>query len=324
MRLFQLIALAVAAVAPAVWVLWPSGGTPLPAASAHTAAPPCAASAAGCPGAPAPFAPSMAGTRPDGDVRQDAGRLLVDEELGHLFDYYLSALGEQDLPAIRAGIERELRQKLAPGAASEAIALLERYIAYKRALAKLERTLPAAAAAGASAAVPSQAGAARTRLDAMLALRQEYFSPAEQAGLFGASDARDRDAIARLELAQDRRLSDAERRAKLSEADSRLSAAERAERAAPVRILTLEAAVQSARAQGADDNEVYRLRAAALSPEAAARLADVDREEADWQRRIVTWRAERARLPAADEAGQQQLRNERFTPQEQKRLTAYE
>jgi lipase chaperone LimK len=305
-RLLKLTALAVAAVAPAVWVLWPPGVAPLPPASAQSAQ-----------NAPAaPFAPSMAGTRPDGDVRQSAAEhLIVNEELCHLFDYYLSALGEQDLPAIRAGIEHELRARLSATAAAEALGLLERYLAYKRALAGLERGLSAQA---------GQAGAARARLEAMQRLRKDYFSASELAGLFGTSDARDGAAIARLEIAQDKQLSDAERRARLAAAEGRLSAGERAERDAPTRILSLEAAVQDARSRGADDNEIYRLRAASFSPEAAARLAEVDREEADWQRRIAAYRADRARLQAGAPAALQQLRDAQFTPQEQKRLAAYE
>lgn len=38
----------------------------------------------------------MEGTRPDGDVKTLAGeQLVVDAELGHLFDYYLAGLGEK-------------------------------------------------------------------------------------------------------------------------------------------------------------------------------------------------------------------------------------
>jgi lipase chaperone LimK len=261
----------------------------------------------------------MSGTRPDGDVRQDAAaHLVVDEELAHLFDYYLSALGEQPLPAIRAGIERELHQRLSAPAASEAVNLLDRYIAYKRALATTERAQPASA---------DNAIAARARLDAMQRLRYDYFSPAEAAGLFGASDARDRETIALLEGARQETSGATARRATgqaPSPATSAIAAAERAERDAPVRILTLEATVQQARSRGADDNEVYRLRAAALSTEAAARLADLDREEADWQRRIAAYREARSRASATDAAALQQLRDAQFTPQEQKRLDAYE
>jgi len=313
-RLLKYSALALAAVAPAVWVLWPSGGAPLPAASAQSADAHPAPRALASPAAP-PFAPSMAGTRPDGDVRQDASsRLVLNEELLHLFDYYLSALGERDLPAIRTGIERDLRTRLSATAAAEAIALLERYVGYKRALVGLERGLPAARDA---------ASAARTRLEAMQRLRKDYFSTGELAGLFGASDVRDREALARLEITQDRQLSEAERRTRMAAAESRLSAAGRAERDAPVQLLSLETAVAEARARGADDNAIYRLRAAALSPEAASRLAEVDREEGEWQRRIAAYRAERARLDG-EPAALQRLRDERFTQQEQRRLAAYE
>ena len=86
--------------------------------------------------------------------------------------------------------------------------------------------------------------------------------------------------------------------------------------------------MQQLRAQGAGDHEVYRLRAAALSPEAASRLADVDRDEADWQRRIAQYQAGRRQLPAVaggDEGNAlQALRASLFTPEEQRRLGAYE
>jgi len=49
------------------------------------------------------FVPSMEGTRPDGNVTvatDDA--LVIDAELGHLFDYYLAGIGEKPLAAIRS------------------------------------------------------------------------------------------------------------------------------------------------------------------------------------------------------------------------------
>ena len=59
------------------------------------------------------FVRSMDGTRPDGNVTVAAGdALVVDAELGHLFDYYLAGLGEKDLLAIRTEIERELDRRL--------------------------------------------------------------------------------------------------------------------------------------------------------------------------------------------------------------------
>lgn len=264
------------------------------------------------------FVRSMQGTVPDGAPKQDAAdRLVIDEELGHLFDYYLSGLGETSLASVQIEIERDLKRRLRPVAAMEARRLLSHYIDYKRALAYLEKSLPRSG---------NTAQDARARQDGMRRLREQYFQPNEIAGLFAATDAYADDTLARLDITADRHLSTTERDARLAELDRKLPATLRTEREAPTRILRLEEAVQQKRAQGADDNEIYRLRASALDPQAAARLADLDRDEAAWQRRISTYQHQRKQLlaNAASEDAQQELRNTNFSAEEQRRLGAYE
>ena len=56
----------------------------------------------------------------------------------------------------------------------------------------------------------------------MQQLRSAYFTPEEIAGLFGASDAYDLDAIARLEINSDSSLNEAQRKQKLAALDARL------------------------------------------------------------------------------------------------------
>jgi lipase chaperone LimK len=260
------------------------------------------------------FVRSMEGTRPDGDIRQDAaGQLVIDAELGHLFDYYLAGLGEKDLNAIRMEIERELARRLAAPAAARAKRLLASYLDYKRALAGVEKALPPEA---------DLAKAARARRDAMHRLRPAYFSAQEIAGLFGFGDAYDADALERLDVAQDKTLDAAQKAQRLAALDKKLPAQLREGREAPARVVNTEAAVQQLRKQGAGDDEVYRLRAAAFSPEAAGRLADLDREEADWQRRIALYLAQRSNSGAMDAAALQQLRDKHFSADEQRRLGA--
>ncbi|MBJ7311005.1 lipase secretion chaperone [Rugamonas sp. CCM 8940] len=270
------------------------------------------------------FVRSMEGTRPDGELHQNgADQLVVDAELGHLFDYYLAGLGEKDLNAIKTEIERELERRLKPGAAATAKRLLDNYLKYKGALAVLERGLPASR---------DMAQGARQRLSAMQQLRHSYFSEQEIAGLFGASDAYDNDAIARLEINSDTTLTAEQRTAGLAALDARMPAAQRAERDAPSQVLRLEESVRELRAQGGGDNEAYRLRSAVFSPEAAARLAELDREEADWQRRIDAYRTQRKELLGSSAGTQaeaqqrqlQQLRDANFNVEEQRRLGAYE
>ena len=266
------------------------------------------------------FVPSMEGTRPDGDIKLGAGeQLVVDAELGHLFDYYLAGLGEKDLAAIKAEIERELERRLKPAPAAAAKRLLAQYLDYKRALADIEQGMPN---------TMDMAQAAGARLAAMQRLRPGYFSAAESAGLFGISDSHDADAIARLEIGQDKSLGLEQKERKLAALDQAMPAALREQREAPGRIVKLEEAVQKLRAQGVGDNEIYRMRAAALSPAAAGRLAELDRDEALWKSRIDGYLAERGKLAARGggqgDAALQQLRESQFTPEEQRRLGAYE
>ena len=271
-----------------------------------------------------PFVRSMAGTRPDGDLNVAAGdALVVDAGLRRLFDYYLSAVGEKPLDAIRLEIEQELVRRLKPAAAVDARRLLARYLDYKSALVELEQR-PQLAGANITAA--------RARLSGMQDLRVRYFSATEVQGMFGFDDAYDMDAVTRLEISQDRSLSAAQQKQKLAALDAAMAPALRAEREAPMRIIKLEEGVTKMREQGASQDDIYRMRAAALTPEAAARLADVDAEEAAWKRRIASYLAERKTLLTAN-AGQaeaeratalQQLRQVRFTAEEQMRLAAYE
>ena len=264
------------------------------------------------------FVRSMEGTRPDGNVTASAADILVvDAELGHLFDYYLAGLGEKPLAAIRSQIELELDRRLAPAPAREAKRLLGAYLAYKQALVGIEQGL---------APSGNALQAAQARLQAMRALRPSYFTTQESAGLFGADDARDDDALARLAVLADSQLGEQERQRKLAALDAALTPAQRIERDAPLKVSALDEAVRTLRAQGGGDNEVYQLRAATFTPEAAARLADLDREEAQWQQRINAWRAQKASLGAGaqDPAQVRQVTNTLFSPEEQRRLRAYE
>jgi lipase chaperone LimK len=291
-----------ALVAALLYASFPSQEpAPVPAPAAQAGADPFA------------FVKSMEGTAPDGDVKQSAdGQLVVDAELGHLFDYYLAGMGEKDLAAIRAEIERELDRRLKPGPAAQAKRLLARYLDYKRALAALEPSLKD---------MGDMAKSARARFDAMRKLRAAWFTPAEIAGLFGFSDAYDLDALARVEISTDQKLTAPERAEKLAQLDKKLSPAMREEREAPTRVIRTEESVRKMREQGASDDEIYRLRAAAFSTEAANRLADLDREEDAWKKFYL---AERANVPAGAEAAMQQLRDKYFNAEEQRRLGAYE
>jgi lipase chaperone LimK len=121
-------------------------------------------------------------------------------------------------------------------------------------------------------------------------------------------------------------LSEAGRRDRLTALAARLPPALNAPRDTAFRTERLQESVRQLRALGANDEQIYQLRAEILSREAADRLAEADRAEADFQRRLATYLDERRKMmaTAASAEAQQALRDAYFSPEEQKRLTGYE
>ena len=271
---------------------------------------------------PFAFVRSMEGTKPDGNLKVAANSgLVVDAELAHLFDYYLSALGEKSLAAIKVETERELDRKLSPQAAAEAKRLLGRYLDYKRDLVDVEKNIKPG---------DSQAAMIRARLQGLRQARAKYFNASESSGLFALSDARDADALARVEVSESTTLNAEQKKQKMAQLDAQLPAPLREEREAPLKVSKMEEEVAQLRAKGGTDQDVYQLRAKTFSPEAAARLAEVDREEAQWQARIAMYLAARKQVLQGGQPQAQQvaaitnLRQQYFSAEEQVRLPAYE
>lgn len=274
------------------------------------------------------FVRSMEGTTGDGKVSQDAaGDLQLNAELRLLFDYYLAAIGEKKLDEIQAEIERVLTQKLGSKAAQQAKDLLGRYIQYKQALLTVENNTQ-----NISPGKTGMGAAARQRWIAMQQVRQRYFSDRENLAMFGFDDAYDQDALARMDIAENNSLSAEQKKAQLKALDDALPAALKEEKNAPYQVVRLEEQAQNLRASGATDEEIFRMRAAATSPEAAARLAEVDKEEAAWKSRIQQYLDQKNRLntemafhsESEKQGALQQVRNQFFSADEQRRLPAYE
>ena len=278
----------------------------------------------------APFVRSMQDTLPDGDLQiLQAGSktgltgALAYGELKRLFDYYLSAVGEQSIEVITQQIRGELERRLPTPQAAKARRLLALYIEFKRELVRLE-SQPQLAGNGVQAI--------RARMLAMQDVRSRYFNEAETQGMFGFEDAYDMDAIARLEISQNPALSALQKQQQLAAVDAAMPANLRREREASSVVVRVEQQAQDLRAKGSSEDDIYRMRAKEFDPQAAARLAEVDREEVAWKARIGRYLDERSKLLKAQanatESERQtviaQLQQTYFTEGERPRLAAYE
>ncbi|XXX81775.1 lipase secretion chaperone [Sorangium sp. So ce134] len=258
--------------------------------------------------------PSLRGTDVDGAVLVDAnGDLIVGPELLALFDYFLSATGEEPAAAIKARIAAAIRERAAGRAAEQAIALLDRYLGYREA---------AGAARAAQAAEPEE------RLAALREIRREHFGDEVAARLFGDEEREGEAAIEASRILADATLSPEERDARLAEVEAALPERLREAREAAVRPLVQQAEEQALRAAGASDEELHAHRVATVGPEAADRLSELDRQRSDWRRRLDEFEGARAAIaageadPEARRAAEEALLARAFTPEERLRVRA--
>ncbi len=278
----------------------------------------------------APFVRSMQDTLPDGDLQTpqsgaNAGTAggLAYGELKRLFDYYLSAVGEQSIEVITQQIRGELERRLSTPQAAKAQRLLALYIEFKRELVRLDSQ---------PQLVGNGVQAIRARMLAMQDLRSRFFNEEETQSMFGFEDAYDMDAIARLEISQNPALSALQKQQQLAAVDAAMPANLRREREASSVVVRMEQQAQDLRTKGGSEDDVYRMRAKEFDPQAAARLAEVDREELAWKARIARYQDERSKLLKAQanatESERQtvlaQLQQTYFTEAERPRLVAYE
>jgi lipase chaperone LimK len=269
----------------------------------------------GAPGLPE-RAHSLRGTDIDGALRVGPdGKLELGPDVVRFFEYFLSATGEESDAVIRARIEAAIREKLDGPAEAEALALLDKYMAYRE--------------AGRNIAVPPGADEdPLVRLNAVKKLRRTHFGEEAASLLFGDEELEGEVAAERARIMKDPALSPEERQAKLAEVEAKLPEAARNAGEAATRPLRLREGEAALRANGASEEEVHRHRVEAVGEEAADRLRELDRSRAEWKGRIEAFRAERDRIAkqygdeGARKAAEAKLFEESFRPEERARAKA--
>lgn len=269
------------------------------------------------PGHAAPLPDSLAGTSVDGDLRLDAqGRFVPGPEALVLFDYFLSATGEEPEERIHARIVAEIRRRLPPDAARDAATLFDRYLGYRSAARPLfadDR--------------PASTDVER-RFQRIRELRREILGAELAAALFGEEERVVAIDLERQRVLQQQGLDPAERERRLAGLDAELPESVRAARQEAMAALDLRAAEEALRAAGAGPAAIQAERERRFGSEAAERLAALDRSRSEWNERIAAHRSDRDALRAQDlpedayTAAVSELRSARFSETERLRVEA--
>ncbi|WP_261212545.1 lipase secretion chaperone [Variovorax sp. CY25R-8] len=210
---------------------------------------------------------------------------------------------------LKRRVEALVPAHFAPHEAARARALLGRYVDYRVALGALQ--------------LPADLGdprALRDTVEARRRVREQHFMPDEYQALFGADDDFDRYSLARLEIERNTGLTPAQRQAALEDNERSLGETQRAQRAQTVAQLQVASQTAALEARGASDQERFAERSAQYGAPAAQQLAQLDREERDWQGRLAQYAA--LQSAKADAQSLEQMKQQLFTPEERMRLEA--
>lgn len=249
--------------------------------------------------------PSLRGAELDGEIAWlPDGTVRIDLALRRRFDHLLSALGEVTLAQVRARFSDELAPVTTADRVNAVLAVFDRYVHYLEAAGRLQPD-----------ADP------RKRLEQVHALRVATLGEEVTRAFFDDEERADLWAIERRELiARGEATPEA-----LSKLDEQLPREAR-DTVEDARVLQ-EVVAQTAAFDeaGVSAEERRRLREAAVGPEAAARLGQLDDERAQWKARVAAFKAQRqALLPldAEDERVLEAVLERDFTEPERRRVKA--
>ncbi|HET7792871.1 MAG TPA: lipase secretion chaperone [Rhizobacter sp.] len=265
---------------------------------------------------------SLQGTEVGGELEVDAqGRLKVTRGLRLMFDYFLSADGEETAARQRDRVRAYVSHRLRGTPAGEqALALLDSYLAYK---SELARTLAHSRAASLADM--------RARMGVVSALRARHFDPQVAAAFFGEEESYDRYTLARMAVLEDRQLSPAQQAARIAELRNAQPEAVRQQMDVLETVQTLDALTTAWQQRAGKPQELRELRENLVGREAADRLEALDRQTESWDSRVAAYLQLRARIlddtTLAESMRQQQveaLRNDGFAGPERIRIETIE
>lgn len=272
---------------------------------------------------------SLQGTQVDGEIIIDENKqLVVTEGLRRLFDYFLSALGEEEAEVIYQRVESYIRHHTPEPAASQAIAIFKQYVTYLKQLSEVEGHYGNLQLQATKDGALDLNMVAQRQQD-IKKLRQQNFDSETITAFFGADDEYDAYSIAMLNIEQDKQLSVSQKTAARQDYVSRMpDNATKANLQQQANLNELLTRTEQMKAKGASAQELYNMRSRLVGSAAATRLAIVDREDDNFDQRFQQYQAQKQLL--SQSANQQQaqtqlnqLEQQLFDEAERKRLTGY-
>lgn len=279
-----------------------------------------------------PLPKSLQGTQVDGELIIDERKqLVVTNGLRRLFDYFLSAQGEESLETINRRVHDYIKTHAPEPAAGQALKVYQQYLTYLQQVAAIDGKL-AKAQPDLTKPVTLDINVLTQREQAVAALRERLFDAKTIEAFFGADMALNRYTLQAIQLQKNPNLSASERASALAQARTQYvqsfsdpNVRERITQQDNVNALLAE--TERLKSKGASAEQIAAVRRQYVSEDAVQRLAALDQSEAQFEQRVSQFNQSRAQIlaqqgntPQAQQAIQT-LQHQQFSPTEQLRLT---
>ena len=250
-----------------------------------------------------------------------SNRLIVNEQTRNCFEYFITQYGEKSLDQIKKDFQTYMQSTHKEPALSQILDLWKRYMDYREALGQLQ-------APNIDQNDPKYYRAIFTSTQN---LRKQHFSDYEIEGLFGTENTYHVYTLNRLDIINDKKLSETEKAKKLKDLFDELPEDWKENLEQINKLEDLRKLSADIKARGGSAEEIRNMRLNLVGPEATQRLERLDTQRLDWKNNVNGYLAERDSImksgmsDSAKQQAVQQLRNQHFQSKEdQLRLNTFE
>lgn len=255
------------------------------------------------------------------DVSVD-GDLVINKKIQSLFDFYLSALGEESLEVVVARIKQRLELQLASPALDQAYDILTGYLQYLNEVTAIRQQYKQDVQGEYS--LDDVINARKLVLDA----RTEFLDPEVIAVFFEQTDQYEEYMLGLAAVTQNSALTREQKQQVKADLDAAAPEWLLAQQQNANQLNEYRNQYQELKSQGATEDELRDFTQQQFSPEVAERLVELEEQRQQWQLRLNEYRDELNGIITTDMDEQQrqeqteQLRELYFSEQEIKRVRA--
>ena len=258
----------------------------------------------------------------DCQMNLDAGqRLIVNEQTKNCFEFFITQYGEKGIEQIKADFEKYIKANYQEPALSQILDLWTRYMDYREQLGNLQPPTSNA----------NSAKYYREIYDKQQNLRKTYFSREEIQGLFGEENLYHEYTLKRMEVMENKSLSEAEKAKQLKSLFDQLPTDWKENLEQMNKLEDLRSLTADLKARNASPQEIRQMRLNLVGAEATGRLEALDTQRSQWQQQVTSYLSERdtimqsglsdsAKTAAINDLKQQQFSSE----QDRLRLNTFE